>query len=437
MRFERRLLALSFAAALPATATMLALLWMADVSNEVRVATALSILAVTLFILQVLHHHITFPLRTLANVVGGLREEELSLRAHGGCDGDALGELVMEVNRLAGAMRERYLDTMETDALVRAILAQLDSAIFLFDRKGRLQQTNRAGERLLRMDSSECVGRTIDELALAPCFVQPLPATIEMSFPGGSGRWSVRHSSFRERGQTHFLLAISDLSRVLRDEELRAWQRLARVLTHELNNSLASIQSIAGTLQQIVLSDTPPAGWREDARKGFGIIASRVASLTRFTTAYARLARLPPPDRAPIDIGPLVSRIAALGFATRVHVEPGPTATVLVDADQIEQLLINILQNAVDASLETGGTVTISWRVEAQSIELSVFDEGAGLSPTNNLFVPFFTTKPEGTGIGLVLSRQIAEAHHGALTLQNRECGGCEARLRLPLVRVA
>jgi len=432
VRFERRLLVLSFLASLPALATAFALLWIVDVSNEVRLAIGLSVVAATLFIVQLLHHRMTFPLRTLANVVGGLREEDYSLRARGGADGDALGELIIEVNLLADAMRERHLDSIEAAALVRAILAQLDSAIFLFDRKGRLQQTNRAGERLLRIDAADAVGSTIDELSLRPCFADPLPTTVEMSFPGGSGRWSVRHSVFREKGKTHFLLAISDLSRVLRDEELLAWQRLARVLSHELNNSLASIHSIAGTLRQIVLSDTPPADWRDDAHRGFGIIASRVESLTRFTQAYARLARLPPPDRAPVEIASLVQRVAALGFALPVRVAPGPPVTVLADADQIEQLLINIVQNAVDASVETGGSVTITWRVSDAAVELSVLDEGPGLASTNNLFVPFFTTKPEGTGIGLVLSRQIAEAHHGTLTLVNRAGGGCEARLRLP-----
>jgi two-component system, NtrC family, nitrogen regulation sensor histidine kinase NtrY len=430
MRFERRLLVLSLAAAAPALVTALALLWIVDLSGEARLAISLALVAATLFIIQLLHLRITFPLRTLSNVVGGLREEDYSLRARGGFDGDALGELIVEINRLADAMRERHLDSLEAAALVRAMLAQLDAAIFLFDRDGRMQQTNRAGESLMK--STELAGRTIDELGLAPCFAEPAPETIELAFPGGSGRWSVRRSVFRDKGRTHHLLAISDLSRVLRDEELLAWQRLARVLSHELNNSLASIHSIAGTLQQIVTADEPPPDWREDARRGFAIIAQRVSALTRFTQAYARLARLPEPDRAPLEIEALARRVAALGFAVPVHVEQGPNAIVFADPDQIEQLLINIVQNAVDASVETGGDVTIRWRADDGSLLLSVLDEGPGLASTNNLFVPFFTTKPDGTGIGLVLSRQIAEAHHGALTLQNRAEGGCEAVLRLP-----
>lgn len=434
MRFERRLLVFSLAAAAPALLTALALLWIVDMSSEVRLAIALAVVGATLFIVQMLHLRITFPLRTLSNVVGGMREEDYSLRARGAAANDALGELILEVNRLADAMRERHLDSLEAAALVRAMLAQLDSAIFLFDRNGRLQQTNRAGARLLKSD--DAVGKTIDELGLGPCFAEPQQETMELTFPGGTGRWSVRHSVFREKGHTHSLLAISDLSRVLRDEELLAWQRLARVLSHELNNSLASIHSIAGTLQQIVTADPPPPDWRDDARRGFSIIAQRVESLTRFTSAYARLARLPQPDRAPLEIEPLVRRVASLGHGVPVHVAEGPPAIVFADADQIEQLLINIVQNAVDASLDTGGEVTITWRTDDGSLLLSVLDEGLGLASTNNLFVPFFTTKPDGTGIGLVLSRQIAEAHHGALTLQNRAEGGCEAVLRLPRGKV-
>ena len=291
---------------------------------------------------------------------------------------------------------------------------------------------NRAAERLLRTDAGDAAGLTAATLGLEACFAEPLPSTLELTFPGGSGRWAVRRSSFRDQGRTHALLAVSDVSRALRDEELLAWQRLVRVLSHELNNSLASIHSTAGTLQQIVGSEGPPPDWRDDTRRGLTMIAQRAESLTRFTRSYARLARLPAPTVAPTAIGALVHRVAALAFALPIRVSPGPEATVLADADQIEQLLINLVQNAVDASLETNGTVTVTWRTGDSAVEISVLDEGPGLSSTKNLFVPFFTTKPEGNGIGLVLSRQIAEAHDGTLTLRNRAGAGCEAVLRLP-----
>ena len=434
MRFEQRLRILTFCATLPAVLTALALLFIADLTSEARFALGVTMLAGTFFLLRVLHHRLTFPLRTLANVVGAIREYDYSLRGRGAANGDALGELVEEINRLADALRERNLDALESSAFVRAVLAQLDAAVFLFDADGRLQQMNRAGESLLGAGSS-AVGKSAEELGLA--FGDDLPSSIEHAFPGANGRWSIRRSTFREKGKLHSLLAISDLSRALRDEELLAWQRLVRVLSHELNNSLASIHSTAGTLQHVLGTSAP-----DDVTRGLAIIANRAESLTRFTQSYARLARLPQPELAPLHVATIVEHVASLRFALPVHVVGGPHAIVLADADQLEQALINLVQNAVDASLENAAErrtpspassprVTITWSLSAQSVDLIVLDDGPGLSTTKNLFVPFFTTKPTGTGIGLVLSRQIAEAHGGSLTLANRDEGGCEARLRV------
>jgi nitrogen fixation/metabolism regulation signal transduction histidine kinase len=284
------------------------------------------------------------------------------------------------------------------------------------------------------------VGRTAEELGLDDCLrVSETDATHTLAkvFPGDGEvfrRWGVRRSAFRERGVPHQLLVISDISQPLRAEELKAWQRIVRVLGHELNNSLAPIKSIAGSLASLLAREPLPGDWREDARRGLTVVSSRAESLGRFTESYARLARLPPPRLAPVNLGALVRRVA--GLEMRMHVEAlaGPELSVRADADQLEQLLINLIRNAADASLVTGGAVRVGWRGSSNGhVEVCVEDEGLGLASTANLFVPFFTTKPGGSGIGLVLSRQIAEAHGGTLTLENRrDTKGCEARLRLP-----
>jgi nitrogen fixation/metabolism regulation signal transduction histidine kinase len=254
-----------------------------------------------------------------------------------------------------------------------------------------------------------------------------------MTFPGGAGRWDVRRSTFRERGLPHHLLVLSDLSRALREEERQAWQRLVRVIGHELNNSLAPIKSIAGSLESLVTRDPQPIDFREDMRRGLSVISSRAASLGRFMDAYARLARLPQPRFQTLSVSALVNRVVRLETRLEIALIPGPEVTIRADGDQLEQLLINLVRNAVDASMETGAGVKVGWIKSNGGLELRIEDEGPGLSNTGNLFVPFFTTKPAGSGIGLVLSRQIAEAHGGTLTLENRKAAhGCEARLRLP-----
>jgi len=257
---------------------------------------------------------------------------------------------------------------------------------------------------------------------------------MQMVFPGGVGRWDVRRSTFREGGAQHQLLVLTDLSQTLREEERIAWQRLLRVLGHELNNSLAPIKSVAGSLANLLTRDPEPPDWREDMQRGLAVISSRADSLARFVESYSKLARLPPPKLEPLKIGALVSRVASLETRLPVNIVAGPDVTVRGDDVQLEQLLINLIRNAVDASMETKGSVDVGWQQNNGQVEVWISDNGPGLASTANLFVPFFTTKAEGSGIGLVLSRQIAEAHGGNLTLENRtESHGCEARLRLPL----
>jgi signal transduction histidine kinase len=227
---------------------------------------------------------------------------------------------------------------------------------------------------------------------------------------------------------------MTDLSRALRDEERQAWQRIVRVIGHELNNSLAPIKSIAGTLGNM-LSGRQGAD-EEDLRNGLAVIASRADSLSRFMQAYARLARLPAPRLKPVDVGAWIQRAGKLETRLQVKVDPGPALTIQADDDQLEQLLINLIRNAVEATLELPerSDIHVGWSKVTGALEVRVQDCGPGLSNSANLFVPFFTTKPEGSGIGLVLCRQIAEAHGGSITLENRtDRRGCQAILRLPL----
>jgi nitrogen fixation/metabolism regulation signal transduction histidine kinase len=317
-------------------------------------------------------------------------------------------------------------------------MEEIDVAVFAFDGALTLQLLNRAGERLLGAPSERLIGRDAEALGLAGLIAGEPARIVDASFPGATGRFDVRRSSFRQHGKPMQLVVLADVSRALRDEERQAWQRLIRVIGHELNNSLAPIKSIAGSLGTIVQRDPPPADWREDVQRGLEVIESRSEALSRFMSAYARLAKLPPPKLAPLDIAAVVDRVVTLEKGHNIQIVPGPRVTIQGDADQLEQLLINLLRNAMDAVRETGGAVRVGWqRLPASSppsVELWVEDEGPGLSNTGNLFVPFFTTKPGGSGIGLVLCRQIAEAHSGSLMLENRDDRtGCRASLRLPL----
>jgi two-component system nitrogen regulation sensor histidine kinase NtrY len=317
--------------------------------------------------------------------------------------------------------------------LLRAVMAEIDVAIFAFDSDKRLALVNRYGERLLGRDVGDLIGRPADDLGLQGA-VTDSSNIQDLNFPGGAGRWEIRRTKFWQGGSPHELFALSDLSQPLREQERLAWRRLIRVIGHELNNSLAPIKSIAGSLESLLGRTPPPDDWRDDMQRGLAVIASRADALSRFTTAYARLARLPAPSLKPVDFGPLVRRVVTIESRLPVAINGSPDLMISADPDQLEQLLINVVRNAVDAALQTHGGVCVGWKRVGPTLDLWVDDEGTGLTNAGNLFVPFFTTKPAGSGIGLVLSRQIAEAHGGSLTLENRvDRQGCRAHLRLPL----
>jgi two-component system, NtrC family, nitrogen regulation sensor histidine kinase NtrY len=381
-----------------------------------------------------LREYVRRPLLTLSSLLAGLREGDFSIQARGARPNDPLGEVMLELNTLIGLLREQRLGALDATALLRTVMGEIEVAVFVFDEHARLRLANRAGERLLAQPVERTLGRTATELGLADCLTGDAARTIEASFPGGLGRWGLRRTGFRQGGTPHQLLVLADLSQALRDEERQAWKRLIRVLGHELNNSLAPIKSISGSLASLLARDPLPDDWREDVASGLHIIASRADSLSRFLESYSRLARLPAPKLAPVKIDTMIRRVAELETRLPVKVEPGPDLTVEADIAQLEQALINLLRNAADASLETRGNPHITWVRLPAAVEIQIRDEGPGLSSTANLFVPFFTTKPGGSGIGLALSRQIVEAHGGNLALLNRtDPPGCLVRLRLPL----
>ncbi len=425
---------MALAAGLPGVVLSVILLWLGDFSPKARWTLTLFMLVAWTGIAFSLRQHVVFPLQTLSNLLAGLREGDSSIRARGADVDDPLGEVMLEANLLAQTLREQRLDAQEATALLRKVMLEIDVAVFAFDGDKRLRLVNRAGERLLAQPRERLLNAPAADLRLAGCLRDDTPPVVEMAFPGAAGRFEVRRSQFRQGGLPHHLLVLSDVSRSLRDEERQAWQRLMRVLGHEINNSLAPIKSIAGSLEHLLARDPLPADWQADARRGLTVIAARSEALGRFTAAYARLAKLPRPRFAPIEVGSLVRRVVSLDERLPVTVQPAPEMTLDADADQIEQVLINLVRNAVDAALQTSGGVRIWWKASEGWLDLQIEDEGPGLPATANLFVPFFTTKPGGSGIGLALSRQIAEGHGGSLKLDNRaDAHGCTAHLRVPL----
>ena len=434
LSYDARVFALALAGGFPAVVLALVLLVVGDYAARVQWTFGGLVVLVWLAVAAAIRARVVRPLQTLANLIAALREGDYSIRARGAHPDDPLGLAYAEVNALREPLRAQRLGALEAVALLRRVMEEIDVAVFAVDEGGVLRLVNRAGERLLGQSAERLTGRPAAQLGLGECLTGEPRRVLDAAFPGSGGRWELRRSTFRQGGVPLQLVVLADLRRALREEELQAWQRLVRVLSHEINNSLAPIQSIAGSLRSLLARAPRPPDADDDLARGLGVIGGRAESLSRFMRSYARMARLPAPVLAPLDVAAWVDRVAALEKRLPVRIVPGPALTLRADADQLEQLLINLVSNAVEAAAETEGDVCVEWERSDGAVEVRVVDTGPGLPSSANLFTPFFTTKRSGSGIGLVLSRQIAEAHGGTLTLEDRtDTRGCVARLRLPL----
>ena len=446
--FERRIRVLCLLIAAPGFVLALILLWRANASRT-TMWTLLGLVALlSLIAAGLLMEEIIRPLQTLANVVSALRESDYSFRARGGRQMDALGELAIEINEFADMLQSQRLGELEAAALLRCVISSMDAPVLAFDPEHRLRLINPAGERIFHLSAARALGCGADELQLAALLDQPDQGIMVLAGKGNPVQWMVRRSSFRQRGIPHTLLVLSDVSIALREQERDAWQRLIRVIGHEINNSLTPIKSIAGSLRSWIhinplrvhtMAETTSEDEVFSLDRGLKIIENRAESLNRFIQAYRQLAQLPPPALQPVSLHSLMERAVALETRVAVQLNPGPDLVLQLDPDQIEQLIINLLRNAAEAALmrfaeaPANGKVTITWRATGQTVIILIEDNGIGLTNPSNLFVPFYTTKPGGSGIGLALARQICEAHGGVLRVGNRpDVSGCRAEIRLP-----
>jgi two-component system nitrogen regulation sensor histidine kinase NtrY len=441
LSFERRLRIWLYLLGMPMALLCWLLLRQYSVDPLEQFFVLLALVLGWAFAVSLLMEQIVRPLQTLANVVAALREDDYSFRARGGQRDDAVGDLALEVNRLAGTLQGRRAGALEAMALVERVMRSMQSPVLAFDTEGRLRLLNAAGERAFGLRGQTALGHPATQLKLEELLYVGDDDVISLGRGQQPVRWVVKRTSFRLRGIPHTLLVLSDVSAALREEERLAWERLIRVLGHEINNSLTPIKSIAGSLRSRLAALNDVSGERADFERGLEVIENRSESLNRFLQAYRQLMGLPAPKLSAVSLAALVEHVAQLERRVAVTVTPADDVVLQIDKDHIEQALINLVRNAADAALSPDATdgsaahVDISWQTTGPEVVIAILDNGPGLTNAGNLFVPFYTTKPGGTGIGLVLAQQIAQAHRGSVQLVNRTDGhtGCKADLRLPL----
>lgn len=494
--FEARLRIFCTIAALVCLGLTAAVLALLHVSTGPILATLAILLLVLLLVFSGFIEEAVRPIQTLANVVAALREEDYSFRARGANRDDAMGQLSLEINALADTLQAQRVGALEAVALLRRVIAEMDAPVLAFDQDARLRLLNPAAERVFSLLSARDLGKSAAELSLTGLLDQPSesvlpveaqPASLQSLRRGDqSTRWMIRRSGFRQRGIPHTLIVLSDVSAALREEERLAWRRLIRVIGHEISNSLTPIKSIAGSLRsRLQPASGPPASemtnglsgvpaavaptslqsppqaaiLQRDLTRGLAIVENRAESLNRFVQAYRQLAQLPAPVLKRVPLVPLLERVVGLETRLDVRILAAPDCDLLADSDQIEQLLINLTRNAVEAATfgdlvapaepdtnpENLGReaaaeparvpeVTICAHEEGGVACIEIADNGPGLANPDNLFVPLYTTKKSGSGVGLALARQIVEAHGGDIALRNRADGpGCIAEVRLPV----
>ena len=438
-RFEGRLLLSVLSTGAPGVILSLLLLWRSSYALDHKIEGSVLVVLLWFVLSLFTRDSVVNSLHVLSNVVSAMKDEDFSFRATKAVSGDALGDLALEINSLSRALAEERLGGLETANLLRKVMAEAEAIIFAFSPDNRLRIINRAGVKFLGKQEEEVLNCTARELAIEDLVEGPAWEVISRMSSGAEKRWIVRRASFRQSGEPHRLIVLAEASEALRAEERFAWQRLIRVLSHEINNSLAPIGTIARTLGRMAANTKLPMPISEDLSHGLEVIHDRADSLGRFLQSYTRLARLPLPVRKAVSLDNLMNRVAAFEARLAVNVVLGPSVHVYVDPDQLEQALINLIKNAADAVMIASENnigpeaVILSWKVQSKDLVIWIRDEGIGLTETENLFVPFYTTKQSGSGIGLLLSRQIIEAHQGSLLLRNRkERTGCEVEVKLP-----
>jgi two-component system, NtrC family, nitrogen regulation sensor histidine kinase NtrY len=431
---ESKVFFAALASGLPGVVVALVFLWIGRYGLNVQLTLTCVIVAGWVSFAAAARAVVLYKLRTLSNFLHTVAEGDYTLRMSEGSDKGVLGEVAREANMLGETLHERRVDAVEASALLRQVMAEIDVAVIAFDPDERLSLLNPQAEHLFGRPASHVLGKSARELRVSDLLHGEVPRIVELVTLGRAGRWELRRASFREKSLQHQLVVLSDLTRTLHEEERSAWRRLVQILQHEINNSLAPISSLAEMLGKLVTSEPRPEDWQEDLTKGLGVIAHRSEALNRFMLSYARLTRIPKPTRGPLKVSDWVERVVSLERRVPVRIVSGPDVVIQADSDQLDQLLINIVRNAADAVSGAPGHITVGWGINGQALDVWVEDDGPGLPDTDKLFTPFYSTKPKGAGIGLLMCRQIAETHEGTIHLENlKERRGCRAMVCLPL----
>jgi nitrogen fixation/metabolism regulation signal transduction histidine kinase len=434
---EAQLAQLPLLASLPVFSLLIWVMIYAKISVYLILLTVLLVTVTIVYSYLKIQQISAFQFRSLSNLLDAMNQGDYSLRASS-VNGDmARNELVNAINNLAKRLNKQRLESIENQLLLRTVIDHIDVAIIAVNDENELILSNPAANKLLQLPTSSPSNDLSQQLSTFDSLISGQSKVMKLTFADHPAKYNVHVESFRYAGQQQKLLFITDVSLLLRTEERNAWQSLVRVISHEINNSLAPIASISETLKRALTKQQNTSQDSNNLLEGLQVISQRANNLKDFVSSYRQISTLPEPKKNITSITALVEKVIPLFQSNKILVGSSPEVSLTLDPILIEQVLINLIKNALESMQNepTDARVLISWQIHHQNLKLTIDDKGVGIGNYENLFVPFYTTKKQGSGIGLVLCQQIIEAHDGQLTLTNKaDQPGCLACIELPLI---
>jgi len=429
--FEKRVSNIVLWAILPSYFIAVCLLWYIDTSFYLQSLVTIFLSALIGFSFYRFHYEIKDQFISLANLIEALNVGDFSLRGKAEEGQFGHSDLIRQINKLADSLTAARYDFKESQLLLAKVIKQIKVAIIACDDNDKITMVNPETERLFSLSESKISHKTLAELKLSQLDSLKSNSIENLTIGSRTARWHIFKDGFREQGKQHTLYIFSDLDLLLSQQEQKAWKDLVRVLSHEINNSLAPIISLASTLDKLTNNSEIEDVDKEDIQSGLKIIQDRATSLKHFIQGYRVLTHMPAPQLQSVDIIPAIKQLVAL-LKYPIDLVIPEQLVLDVDIAQLEQCLINLLKNADEAGGESSA-IELIIKTRAQQLHIYILDKGPGIQNLDNVFVPLFTTKEKGTGIGLSLCKQIIQGHNGQLQLANRASGGCQVEIILPL----
>ncbi len=434
--FEASLVKLSLTASIPLLVILLWMMYERHISIWITLITAINGGLLIIYTSYQIYRKLTHQMLSMQNLLHSLAQGDYSFRLRPLYDNGELGKLIKTINTLSNRLSQQRRETVESQLLLSTIIEHIDVAIVALNDESIVSFYNAAAKNLFLIEQAGSRLTLIDPLA----FVNSLPAghhqVIELALRFTRGKYQIHLEEFREAGQQHKLLFVTDVNRLLRNEERKAWQSLVRVISHEINNSLSPIASISQTLSRLISRQETLLEDYDDLIDGLAIITSRANGLKEFLDGYKQLAKFPEPQLQWVFIDKLIRKTAVLFKEQNIIFDGASDTRICIDPVKFEQVMINLIKNAAEsmAQINVLGTIQISWTTDGTLFRLIICDQGAGINNADNFFVPFYSTKKNGMGIGLVLCREIIEAHNGRLSIANKlDEKGCCVSIELPL----